>query len=149
MGHSMGGHGALTIALRNPTAYKSVSAFAPICNPSAVPWGQKAFDGYLGPAWREAGSAAAAVAQQHDATLLAARYAGRTLPVLIDTGSEDEYLASQLHPSAFEAAAAANASLALTSRLQPGYDHSYFFIATFVDDHLAFHARHLLGGGSS
>lgn len=91
MGHSMGGHGALTIALKNPTAYKSVSAFAPICNPTQVPWGQKAFAGYLGEQWQE-------VAQQYDATELARQYSGPSLPVLMDTGTDDEFLKTQVGP---------------------------------------------------
>ncbi len=89
MGHSMGGHGALTIALKNPSAYKSVSAFAPICNPTQVPWGQKALAGYLGEQWQEA-------AAQYDATELARQYNGPSLPVLMDTGTEDEYLKTQV-----------------------------------------------------
>lgn len=134
MGHSMGGHGALTIALKNPAAYKSVSAFAPICNPTQVPWGHKAFAGYLGEGWE-------AAAEQHDATLLAKRYNGPQLPVLMDTGTDDEFLKTQLHPWAFEEAA--RGKLAVQSRMQEGYDHSYFTIATFIDDHIAFHAKHL------
>lgn len=135
MGHSMGGHGALTIALKQPTAYCSVSAFAPICNPTQVPWGQKAFAGYLGEGWQQA-------AAQYDATELVRGYSGPQLPVLMDIGTDDEFLQAQLHPGAFEEAAAGK--LQLTSRMQPGYDHSYFTIATFIDDHIAFHAKHLL-----
>lgn len=135
MGHSMGGHGALTLALKNPTAFKSVSAFAPICNPSQVPWGQKAFTGYLGPD--------ASQWKQYDATELARNYSGPQQQVLIDTGTDDEYLKGQLHPWAFEEAAAGK--LKLKSNMRVGYDHSYFFIATFVEDHLEFHASALKG----
>lgn len=137
MGHSMGGHGALTMALRNPTAYKSASAFAPICNPTQVPWGQKAFAGYLGEGWEEA------AAQQYDATELVKRYDGPQLPVLMDTGTDDEFLKTQLHPWTFEEAA--KGKLKLESRMQLGHDHSYYTIATFVDDHVTFHAKYLLG----
>lgn len=139
MGHSMGGHGALTIALQNPTAWRSVSAFAPICNPTQVPWGQKAFAGYLGEQWQEA-------AKQYDATELVRQYNGPALPVLMDTGTDDEFLQTQLHPWAFEEAAAGK--LQLQNRMNEGYDHSYFTIATFVEDHIAFHAKHLLGSSS-
>lgn len=89
MGHSMGGHGALTLALKNPDAFKSASAFAPICNPTQVPWGQKAFAGYLGEGWQEAGKA-------YDATELVKGYSGPQLPVLIDTGADDEFLQTQV-----------------------------------------------------
>lgn len=129
-GHSMGGHGALTIALRNPQRYRSVSAFAPIVAPMQVPWGQKALNGYLGPdrtAWR-----------QHDATVLVQQ---TQLPgeILIDQGEADEFLAGQLKPELF-AAACKSVGQALQLRLQPGYDHSYYFIASFIEDHLRFHA---------
>ncbi|GAB4819149.1 hypothetical protein N2152v2_006195 [Parachlorella kessleri] len=145
MGHSMGGHGVLTIGLKNPTAYKSVSAFSAICNPSQVPWGQKgeavlrqgactSLSGYLGEdkeQWR-----------QYDATLLAEAYSGpSSLPILMDTGTDDDFLKVQLHPWAFEKAI--EGKVQLTSRMQEGYDHSYFFISTFVADHLQFHAKHL------
>jgi S-formylglutathione hydrolase len=133
----MGGHGALTLALRHPSAFKSVSAFAPICNPAQVAWGQKAFAGYLGSADQEAW-------KQHDATELVRAYAGPRLPVLMDTGTDDEFLKDQLHPWAFEAAAAGK--LDLQSNMRVGYDHSYFFIATFVEDHVEWHAEHLGGG---
>ena len=132
-GHSMGGHGALTLALRNPTMFKSVSAFAPICNPSQVPWGRKAFTGYLGKNeedWK-----------RYDATELAASYKGPALDVLIDTGTDDAFLKEQLHPWAFEEAAAEK--LQLKSKLRVGYDHSYFFIASFVAEHIHFHAKRL------
>ncbi len=129
-GHSMGGHGALVCALRNPEQYRSVSAFAPICAPSQCPWGHKAFGGYLGDdraAWA-----------QYDATALV-----RTKPhpgrILVDQGLADKFLADQLHPEAFEAACAASGQ-SLTMRRHAGYDHGYFFIASFVEDHLRHHA---------
>ena len=133
-GHSMGGHGALVTALREPERWHSVSAFAPIANPVAVPWGEKAFTGYLGPD-RDAWAA-------WDASLLmrARPYPG---PILVDQGQEDQFLASQLHPEALEDAARASGQQ-LTLRRQPG-DHSYWFIQTFVSDHVAHHARQLLG----
>ncbi|MBX3685253.1 MAG: S-formylglutathione hydrolase [Rhodocyclaceae bacterium] len=129
-GHSMGGHGALVCALRNPGRYRSVSAFAPICNPSDCPWGQKAFSRYLGNDRRKW--------SEWDASELVAK-AGERLPLLVDQGEQDGFLAEQLKPRALEAACAA-ARHPLTLRLQPGYDHSYFFIASFIDDHLRHHA---------
>lgn len=132
-GHSMGGHGALVCALRNPGRYQSLSAFAPICNPAAVPWGEKAFSRYLGEdraLWRE-----------WDASQLLAG-AGEKLPILIDQGDRDQFLAVQLKPEALQAAASA-AGHPLTLRQQAGYDHSYFFIASFIDDHLRHHAAAL------
>ena len=129
-GHSMGGHGALVCALRNPGRYRSVSAFAPICNPSDCPWGQKAFSRYLGNDRRKW--------SEWDASELVAK-AGERLPLLVDQGEQDGFLAEQLKPRALEAACAA-AGHPLTLRLQPGYDHSYFFIASFIDDHLRHHA---------
>ncbi|MCW2249338.1 S-formylglutathione hydrolase [Azospirillum fermentarium] len=134
-GHSMGGHGALVCALRNPGRYRSVSAFAPIVNPMAVPWGEKAFGRYLGPdrqTWRD-----------WDACALIAGAAER-LPILVDQGDKDSFLDSQLRPGALEQAAKA-AGHPLTLRMQPGYDHSYFFIASFIDDHLRHHAGFLNG----
>jgi S-formylglutathione hydrolase len=134
-GHSMGGHGALVCALRHPGRYRSVSAFAPICRPSACPWGEKAFGRYLGPdrsRW-----------QEWDACELIGQ-AGERLPLLVDQGSADPFLESQLQPQALAAAAEA-AGHPLTLRLQEGYDHSYFFIASFIDDHLDHHAAALLG----
>ncbi|RYD51604.1 MAG: S-formylglutathione hydrolase [Sphingomonadales bacterium] len=132
-GHSMGGHGALTIALRNPERFRSASAFSPIVAPSEVPWGQKALGSYLGPdpaAWR----AYDAVALIED---------GARLPeLLIDTGSADPFLSEQLRPELL-AAACASADIALTQRIQPGYDHSYFFVSTFLADHVAWHAERL------
>jgi S-formylglutathione hydrolase len=135
-GHSMGGHGALTLALRHPGLFKSVSAFAPICAPSQCLWGQKAFSGYLGAdesGWSE-----------HDASALMAALPSAPYPggILIDQGLADKFLAGQLHPHLFEAACA-SASQPLTLRRHPGYDHSYYFIATFMADHLAHHARQL------
>lgn len=135
MGHSMGGHGALTIALKNPAGYKAVSAFAPICHPTQVPWGVKAFTGYLGEdqsTWAE-----------YDATELLKKYAGPGLPTLVDVGTADNFLPTQLMPEALEAAAKEK-SFPLTMRMQEGYDHSYFFISSFMDDHLEHMAKHLL-----
>ncbi len=129
-GHSMGGHGALTLALRHPGRYASVSAFAPIVAPSQVPWGQKAFTAYLG----DDRSTWAA----HDAVALIAQ-APERLPLLIDQGTGDEFLASQLQPERLQAACAATGH-PLTLRMQPGYDHSYYFIASFIGEHLAHHA---------
>lgn len=131
-GHSMGGHGALTIALRNPGRYTSVSAFAPICAPSRCPWGEKALTGYLG-ADRDVWAA-------HDASLLIAQ--AERLPMRIDQGGADDFLAEQLQPELL-LDAAAEAAYPLDYHLHEGYDHSYFFIASFIDQHLSFHARHL------
>lgn len=133
-GHSMGGHGALICALRNPGRYRSVSAFAPIAQPSSCPWGEKAFSRYLGP---ERASWAA-----WDACSLIAQ-ASERLPLLVDQGSADPFLHQQLKPDQLRSAAAA-AGHPLDLRLQPGYDHSYFFIASFIDDHLRHHAAALL-----
>jgi S-formylglutathione hydrolase len=133
MGHSMGGHGALTIALRNPGRFKAVSAFAPICSPMRCPWGEKALGGYLGPdraAWR-----------QYDATALIEDGA-RVPDILVDQGSADGFLENQLKPELLEAACT-KAGIPLTLRRQEGYDHSYFFIASFVEDHLRWHAARL------
>jgi S-formylglutathione hydrolase len=133
-GHSMGGHGALVCAMRNPGRYRSVSAFAPICNPMNAPWGEKAFSRYLGEdrsQWRE-----------WDASILLAG-ATEKLPILIDQGDRDDFLATQLKPETLEAAAKA-AKHPLTLRRQPGYDHSYYFIASFIEDHLRHHALQLL-----
>ncbi len=134
-GHSMGGHGALVCGLRNPTLFRSVSAFAPISAPTECAWGRKAFAGYLGD--DRAGWGA------YDATLLVARQP-HPGAILIDQGSADKFLLEQqLLPERFEAAARASGQ-ALTLRMQPGYDHGYFFIQSFIADHLAHHAR-LLG----
>lgn len=133
LGHSMGGHGALTLALRHPGLYQSVSAFAPIAAPTQCPWGEKAFTGYLG-ADRLAWAA-------HDATELVK--AGRRLPrLLIDQGQADNFLAAQLHPQLFEAACQ-QAGLPLMLRRHAGYDHGYYFIASFIEDHLHHHAQAL------
>lgn len=134
-GHSMGGHGALVCALRNPGMYRSVSAFAPICNPVECPWGQKAFAGYLGEE-REAWKA-------YDATLLVSTYSGPPLDILVDQGKDDQFLsAGQLLPDNF-LAACTQAKVPAVFRLQEGYDHSYYFIATFMDDHVLHHAKYL------
>jgi S-formylglutathione hydrolase len=135
-GHSMGGHGALTLALRHPGLFKSVSAFAPICAPSQCPWGRKAFTGYLGA--DESGWLA------HDASALMQQSASAPYPggILIDQGLADKFLADQLHPHLFEAACA-SAGQPLSLRRHAGYDHSYYFIATFMADHLNHHARQL------
>jgi len=133
-GHSMGGHGALVCALRNPGRYLSVSAFAPIVNPMHCPWGEKALSRYLGEdrtQWR-----------QWDACALIAGATER-LPLLVDQGDKDGFLAEQLKPDVLQAAATA-AGHPLTLRMQSGYDHSYYFIASFIDDHLRHHAQALL-----
>ncbi len=134
-GHSMGGHGALTIAFKNPQRFRSLSAFAPIVAPTRVPWGRKAFAGYFGP--EEAGWLA------HDACELAAA-SGWRAPILVDQGLADPFLDVQLQPERF-AAACSTAGIPLTLRRQEGYDHSYYFIATFIGDHFTHHARYLLG----
>ena len=128
-GHSMGGHGALTIALSLPEQFKSVSAFAPICNPAASDWGRKQFTAYLGED--------PTVWAKHDASLLMWDH-GFDGPVLIDTGTKDQFI-DLLKPEAL-AEAVSNRRQQATLRLQPGYDHSYFFIATFMEEHIAFHA---------
>jgi S-formylglutathione hydrolase len=133
-GHSMGGHGALTLALRNPARFRSVSAFAPIVAPSQVPWGEKALGRYLGPdraAWR-----------RHDAVALIEDGA-RLAELLIDQGAADSFLEKELKPELLEAACRA-AGIPLTLRMQQGYDHSYYFISTFMEDHLRWHAARLL-----
>lgn len=134
-GHSMGGHGALTIALRHPGRYCSVSAFAPIAAPAQVPWGQKAFAAYLG-------SDRAAWAS-YDATELL-RSATERLPLLVDQGGADEFLATQLRPERLREACT-QADHPLTLRVHPGYDHSYYFVASFIGEHLAWHARAMKG----
>ncbi|MEN3348204.1 MAG: S-formylglutathione hydrolase [Bradyrhizobium sp.] len=133
LGHSMGGHGALTVALRHPDRYRAASAFAPIVAPSQVPWGNKALGGYLGSnkqAWR-----------RHDAVALiedGARFSG----LLVDVGDADQFLTEQLRPELLRAACE-KANIPLTVRRQPGYDHSYYFISTFMADHLRWHAARL------
>lgn len=132
-GHSMGGHGALTLGLKHPQLFRSVSAFAPIAAPMQAPWGQKAFGGYLGDdraAWAT-----------HDATELV-KAGARAPALLIDQGLADKFLATQLHPERFEAACVA-AGQPLTLRRHVGFDHGYYFIATFVADHIAHHAKAL------
>jgi S-formylglutathione hydrolase len=133
-GHSMGGHGALTIALKHPDRYKSVSAFAPITSPMRAPWGQKALAGYLGDdrsRWRE-----------YDATALVEDRGWAGPPILVDQGTADPFLETQLKPQLLREACR-RSGVPLDLRLQEGYDHSYFFIATFIEDHLRFHAGHL------
>ena len=134
-GHSMGGHGALTLAMRRPGRYRSVSAFAPIAAPTLAPWGRKAFTAYLGPdesRWAD-----------HDASrLIAAGKAGAFDEILVDQGLADNFLTEQLQPEQLEAAAS-SAGLNLRLRRHPGYDHSYYFIQSFMAEHLAFHAHRL------
>jgi S-formylglutathione hydrolase len=132
-GHSMGGHGALVIGLRNSNRYRSISAFSPICHPSDCPWGIKALTGYLG--------ADRSQWQQYDAALLLSAQ-GSKLPILVDQGLADQFYPLQLRTEALLAAAEQSQAPA-EIRLQPGYDHSYYFIASFIEQHLRFHARHL------
>ena len=135
MGHSMGGHGALTIALKHPSTYKSVSAFAPIASPLGCPWGEKALTGYIGAdraAWRA-----------YDATALI-EDGQKVGEILVDQGTADPFLVNQLKPELLQAACE-KARVPLTLRMQEGYDHSYYFIASFMDDHLRWHAKHLNG----
>jgi S-formylglutathione hydrolase len=133
-GHSMGGHGALSIAFKNPERYSSVSAFSPICQPTTCPWGQKAFTAYLGSdqqAW-----------QEHDSSLLIKQLTPeQRLPLLIDQGSDDNFLAEQLKPETL-IDAAKQLDYSINFRMQQGYDHSYFFIASFIEDHLRFHYKY-------
>ena len=135
-GHSMGGHGALTLALRHPHLFRSVSAFAPIASPTRCPWGEKAFTAYLGED--------RAVWAGHDAARLIESGVGEGCfdDILIDQGDADPFLVEQLKPDLLQAAAD-TVGQALTLRMQPGYDHSYFFMASFIADHVAFHARRL------
>ncbi|MFU2076356.1 S-formylglutathione hydrolase [Gallibacterium anatis] len=133
-GHSMGGHGALQIALKNPQRYLSVSAFAPIVNPSDTPWGEKALRAYLGEdrsKW-----------QQYDSTQLVKKVE-KAIPIMIDQGDADNFYPQELQPEQFVKAATAN-NIEVDFTLQPGYDHSYFFIATFIEKHFAFHKKFLL-----
>ena len=130
-GHSMGGHGALVMAFRNPDRYRSVSAFSPIVSATRVPWGEKALGGYLGQdkeAWK-----------QYDASLLAEK-GGWKSPILVDQGTSDQFLEKELKPEFLEEACK-KSGIPLTLRQQPGYDHSYYFIATFMGDHIAHHAK--------
>ena len=132
-GHSMGGHGALMISLRNPERYVSASAFSPIMNPMQCPWGQKAFTGYLGTnesTWRA-----------YDSSELM-RTATQSMPTLVDQGTQDNFLVEQLKTDTL-VAAAKESNYPLEVRMQEGYDHSYYFMATFIEDHLRFHAQHL------
>jgi S-formylglutathione hydrolase len=134
-GHSMGGHGALTLHLKHPQRYRSVSAFSPIVAPSQVPWGQKAFTAYLGSdakAWL-----------QYDATELVKKQPSKA-HVLIDQGAADQFLERELQPQRF-VEAARSAGQEVTLRMQEGYDHSYYFVSTFIDDHLRWHAQRLSG----
>ena len=134
-GHSMGGHGALVCALRNPGQYRSVSAFAPIAAPMRCPWGQKAFSGYLGSnqeSWKD-----------YDASVLVAKK-GFARPILIDQGTADKFLAEQLYPQVF-ADSCRQSGTSCTLRMQEGYDHGYYFISTFMEDHLRHHAAQLGG----
>jgi len=133
-GHSMGGHGALICALKNPGKYRSVSAFAPIVNPSVVPWGLKAFPKYLGDdvsTW-----------SQYDATELSKNYSGPKIDILIDQGTVDSFLEVQLKPDNFRQAVENNSNINLTLNMREGYDHSYYFIASFMESHIKFHASH-------
>ena len=132
-GHSMGGHGALTIGLKNQDRFRSISAFAPIVNPAQVPWGEKAFSHYLGAdqeTWAD-----------YDACQLLGRL-GTSLPILVDQGEGDDFLDGQLQPWVFDEIAKAS-NLPVTVNMRPGYDHSYFFMASFMDDHIRFHVSHL------
>ncbi|XP_054271324.1 S-formylglutathione hydrolase-like [Macrosteles quadrilineatus] len=135
MGHSMGGHGALICALKNPYKYASVSAFSPICNPSVSPWGKNALSGYLGSdtdAWK-----------QYDATCLVSAYDGPVIDILIDQGADDEYIkAGELLPENFMNACK-NALVPAVLKMREGYDHSYFYVASFIEEHFEFHAKHL------
>jgi S-formylglutathione hydrolase len=133
-GHSMGGHGAITLALKNPGTYRSLSALAPIASPMRCPWGEKALTGYLGPdrdAWRA-----------YDSTALVAERGWKGPPILVDQGTKDQFLETQLHPELLQDACA-RAGVPLELRMQEGYDHSYFFVASFIEDHLRYHARNL------
>jgi len=135
LGHSMGGHGALVITLRNPTLYKSVSAFAPICNPSRVPWGIKGFTAYLGAdkeTWKE-----------YDATVLIKTYKGPQLQILIDQGEKDSFISTNLTPEVIVDAARSNSLIQLNLRIQSGYDHGYYFVTSFIEDHIDYHAKFL------
>jgi len=134
-GHSMGGHGAITLHLKHPDTYKSCSAFSPITSPARVPWGEKAFTAYLGPpsiAW-----------EQYDATELVKERPSKAL-ILVDTGTADTFLDTQLKPEVF-ITACENDGQRLDFRLREGYGHDYYFIATFMDEHISHHAKALAG----
>lgn len=134
-GHSMGGHGALTIGLKNPTLYRSISAFSPIVNPTQCPWGEKAFAAYLGSnkeAWKEYDSC----------DLIEGSNTEHQLPILIDQGDADDFLEEQLRPGNF-IHAAKKSEYPIQLRMQQGYDHSYYFISSYIEDHLHFHAKYL------
>lgn len=133
-GHSMGGHGALSIALKNSDRYSSVSAFSPIANPVNCPWGQKAFNGYLGGDKQD-------WLQYDSSELMKFSAANKQLPALVDQGDADNFLEEQLMPDALQAAANLS-EYPLTLRIHAGYDHSYYFISTFIAEHLRFHAKH-------
>jgi S-formylglutathione hydrolase len=133
-GHSMGGHGALMIALKNPAYYKSVSAFAPICSPSTTAWGEKAFTGYLG--------ADRKLWEEYDATRLIKSLGWKGPEILIDQGTQDQFLKQELQPDLFEQAAK-DVGVKVNLRMQEGYDHSYYFVSTFIADHLKLHATNL------
>lgn len=132
-GHSMGGHGALTLGLRNPGRYRSISAFSPICSPSNCPWGEKALGNYIG--------ADRGLWERYDACALL-RNAKTHRPIMVDQGDADDFLAEQLKTELLSSASQ-EADYPIDIRMQPGYDHSYFFIASFIGQHLEFHARHL------
>ncbi|KAF6207383.1 hypothetical protein GE061_018624 [Apolygus lucorum] len=134
MGHSMGGHGALICYLKNPGKYRSVSAFSPICNPTQGPWGKKALKGYLGSdeeSWKD-----------YDATCLVAKYDGPPIDILIDQGTDDKFLEKELLPDNF-VAACKEAQVPVVLQKREGYDHSYFYIATFIGEHFKHHAKYL------
>jgi S-formylglutathione hydrolase len=131
-GHSMGGHGALATALKDPQRFQSLSAFAPIVAPTRVPWGQKAFTAYLGDSQSWAAYDSCALMSTH----------GFPRDILIDQGEADEFLQSQLRPNAF-VEACRDRRVSLTLRMQPGYDHSYYFVASFMADHVRWHAERL------
>ncbi|TPX49240.1 S-formylglutathione hydrolase [Synchytrium endobioticum] len=133
MGHSMGGHGALTIALKNPHKYKVVSAFAPISHPSTSPWGMHALQNYLGD------DSDTAAWKHYDATELVRSYKGPRLNILIDQGADDTFLETELKPHDFANAAESNPNVSVDLRMREGFDHSYWFIQTFMEDHLDFH----------
>lgn len=133
-GHSMGGHGALTIGIRNPEKFHSISAFAPICAPTQVPWGEKVFTNYLGQdraSW-----------QAYDATSLVESHGWNGPALLVEQGTADQFLADQLKPELLKAACE-KAGVNIDLRMRDGYDHSYFFMASFMEDHVRFHAGHL------